>query len=218
MTTTPDLTPQVTALLQDAAEWRLLGRLLECPSPAWIDDLDLLGRQVSDESLADLAREARREASEGLYHSIFGPGGPAPPREATYQRSLELGSLMADLTDHYDAFGYAPDTPEAPDHVAIEAGFVAYLRLKEAYAHAMGDDEAAGVTRRAASRFTSQHLATMAEPLAGLLAESGVDYLARASALLAARVGPPPSSKQLPVIQPDAFSEDDDGEMACDLP
>ena len=207
----------VRDLVRDAAEWRLMGRLFECPSNVWHADLASLARELDDASLRAAAKQARTEATEGLFHSVFGPGGPAPPREVSYHDSLELGTLMSALTSCYDAFGYAPATIETPDHVAVEVGFVAYLRLKEAYALTTGDQERAAMTRRAAARFTTDHLSMMAEPLAALLAGSGIEYLAHASVLLAARVGPKPKSKRLPVLQADPLDDESGSEFACDV-
>jgi nitrate reductase assembly molybdenum cofactor insertion protein NarJ len=212
-----DLDPRFAGLLRDAADWRVLGRLFERPSPEWLDDLDRLGAEVGDEALAATVRAAREGAAEGRYHSTFGPGGPAPPREASYHLSLELGNLMSELTTIYDAFGYTPPGDEPPDHVAIETGFIAYLRLKEAYALSSGEEETAQIARRAAVAFTTDHLAMFAQPLAALLAESDIEYLVQASAQLAARVGPKPSSRQLPVIQPDAFDKEEGVEFSCEL-
>lgn len=217
MIATRGLDTRMATLLQEAAEWRLLGRLLECPSSAWKEDLDTLSRELDAEPLKAAALGARSEATEGLYHSVFGPGGPAPPREVSYHASVELGSLMSEIERDYAAFAYQPETHEPPDHIAVETGFVAYLRLKEAYAYATGDDEAAQITRRAAMRFAAEHLARMAEPLATLLSNSGVDYLAQTLALIASRVGPKPSTNQLPVVQPDAFGDGGEGEFTCDV-
>ena len=104
-----------------------------------------------------------------------------------------------------------------PDHVAVEVGFVAYLRLKEAYALTTGDQELAAMTRRAAARFVTEHLSMMAEALATLLAGSGIEYLAHASTLLAARVGPKPKFKLLPVLQPDPMDDESGSEFPCDV-
>jgi nitrate reductase assembly molybdenum cofactor insertion protein NarJ len=210
------LDDRVTSLLQEAAEWRLIGRLFECPSPEWRDDVARLGREVSAGPLRETARLAEA-AREGPYHTMFGPGGPAPPREASYHASVELGSLMSAIEGDYDAFGYHAGIDEPADHVAVEAGFIAYLRFKEAYARASGDLEAAGVTERVSARFLVEHLAVIAHPLASLLADSEVDYLARASALLASRAGPKPATRQLPVIQPGGTEEDSGSEFACDV-
>jgi nitrate reductase assembly molybdenum cofactor insertion protein NarJ len=199
-------------LLREAAWWRLLGRLLECPNDEWRRDVAALAAEVDDEGLRGAADAALATATEGQYHSVFGPGGPAPPREVSYHDSLELGSLMSTLAGYYDAFGYHPATREAPDHVAVEAGFIAYLRFKEAYARAAGDEEHASLTADAADRYLADHLAMIAAPLAAALADSEMDYLVRASGLLAERAGKPPVRTRLRVIQE---SDEDDGEFGC---
>jgi nitrate reductase assembly molybdenum cofactor insertion protein NarJ len=191
---------RVTDLLREAAWWRLIGRLFECPDDAWRADVALLAREQEDVDLADAARSAVADADEGLYHSVFGPGGPAPPREVSYHDTLELGSLMSRLAAYYEAFAYRPLTGETPDHVSVEAGFVAYLRVKEAYALMAGDAEHATITADAASRFVADHLAAVAAPLARLLADAQPGYLATASRLLAARTGPPRGPRRLPVL------------------
>jgi nitrate reductase assembly molybdenum cofactor insertion protein NarJ len=208
---------QTRTLLQDAAEWRLLARLFECPSPEWHDDVDALARELHAEPLRDVARKARAQGTEGAYHSIFGPGGPAPPREASYHRSIELGSLLSEVVGQYEAFGYHPETNEPPDHIAVEAGFVAYLRLKEAYVRASGDAAAALAIREAAARFAADHVGVVAHPLAASLAESDIGYLADAAALLAARIEATPVATLLPVVQPSPFGDEDEGQFACDI-
>jgi nitrate reductase assembly molybdenum cofactor insertion protein NarJ len=207
------LDPRVRSLLHDAARWMLLGRLFECPGERW-RDLAAMAAEVGDADLASAVHAARDEATEGGYHSVFGPGGPAPPREASYCESIELGSLMSELAAYYDAFGYHPVAREAPDHVAVEVGFLAYLRLKEAHALAVGDADRAGITAETAERFRAAHLAVLATPLAALLAESEIGYLAQASAQLAARVGPPPRRTFLPVI-PHGDADADGSEFPC---
>ena len=211
--------PRTHALLRQAAEWRLIGLLFECPAATWRDDIVALARDVDDPLLASAVAHALEEASEGLYHSTFGPGGPAPPREVSYVTAIQLGSLLSELATFYDAFAYKPVTREALDHVSVEAGFIGYLRLKQAYAVTRGDEEQAAVTAEAAATFTGEHLAMLAEPLAATLGASGLDYLAEAARALATRVGPPHSAvaphrgRLLPVIQP---LPDDEDEIACE--
>lgn len=210
--------PRTHALLRQAAEWRLIGLLFECPADAWRDDIVALARDIDDPLLGSAAAHALEEADEGLYHSTFGPGGPAPPREVTYVTAIQLGSLLSELRAFYDAFAYRPAAREAPDHVSVEAGFIGYLLLKQAYAVARGDEEQASVAAEAATTFMREHLAMLAEPLAATLDASGLEYLAEAARALATRAGPPPSAmaahggRLLPVIQP---IEDDD-EIACE--
>ena len=159
------------------------------------------------------------EAGEGVYHSTFGPGGPAPPREVTYVKAVQRGYLLSELTAFYDAFAYRPVTRESLDHVSVEAGFVGYLLLKQSCAITRGDEEQAAVTAEAAATFMRKHRSALADPLAATLDASGVAYLAEAARALAARVGPPPSAtasppagRLLPIIQP---LEDED-EIACE--
>lgn len=216
MTTSLDdgttLNPGAVEVLHDAASWRLLGRLFECPSDAWRMDVTALARDVIDGALRAAAHVALEEGSEGLYHSIFGPGGPAPAREVSYHDSLELGSVMSSLTGCYGAFAYRPATIEPPDHVATEVGFMAYLRTKQAYALVAGDALHAAEVAEAAERFRRDHLAVVATRLASLMEEAPVTYLSMASRELAARVGPRPGPKLLPVIQPD---DEDDSTFDC---
>lgn len=207
-----DVDPAVRALLREAARWRLLGLLFECPNDRWRSDLTALTSEADDAELS-AAVKAAEAATEGQYHSVFGPGGPAPPREASHRQTIELGSLMSELTGYYSAFGYHPRIVEAPDHVAVEAGFVAYLRFKEAYAMAAGDTERALSASRAAERFLADHLAVSAGPLAVLLADSGIDYLVLASALVASRAGSRPGPIRLPVLN---AVTDEGNEFSCD--
>ncbi|MBL8187815.1 MAG: molecular chaperone TorD family protein [Acidobacteria bacterium] len=205
-----------TQLLREAAEWRLLGLLFECPSPSWREQIETLAVEVADADLKAAVEAARREASEGLYHSIFGPGGPAPGREISYRDWAQPGYLLSELTSYYEAFAYYPDQAaivEAPDHVSVETGFIAYLKLKEAYAEAIADDEHAAVTRDAAQQFIHEHLSAMTEPLAHSLKHSGVEYLALAGKALLARVGPKrdqSAKNNLPIL-----AVDEESEFAC---
>lgn len=206
--------PAILNLLLDAAWWRLLGRLFECPAPEWRADIAALANDVSDRELSDAVAAALEEATEGQYHSVFGPGGPAPPREVSYHDTLELGSVMSSIADFYHAFGYRPAVVESPDHVAVETGFLSYLYFKQAFALADGEPERAAVTADAIEAFRRDHLATLAERLAALLAEAPLTYLQVASRLLAARVGPRPGPKRLPVIN--QLIDDEGSEFACE--
>lgn len=176
-------------LLIEAAEWRLLGLLFECPSEDWRRQVRMLAAETPPGLLRDAAEAALEEATEGRFHSTFGPGGPAPAREVACTRSVELGGLMAELAAYYEAFGYQPATTEPPDHVSVEAGFMGYLRLKEAYALACEDAERAAVAAEAAERFLSEHIRLWAALLAAALRSSGVRYLELAAKELVRRAG-----------------------------
>ena len=204
------LDARVAPLLREAASWRLLARLFECPAEEWMADIRQLASEVDDEEIRAAAAAVEDADTEGQYHSIFGPGGPAPPREASYRETLELGSLMSEIAGYYDAFGYRTAGVEPPDHLATEIGFVGYLKLKEAYALANHETEHAERAAKAATHFRADHLAYIAEPIARLLEDSHLRYLALAARALASRVGSRPRSSRLPMASPPAAGSSDD--------
>jgi nitrate reductase assembly molybdenum cofactor insertion protein NarJ len=171
-----------------------------------------LASEVADEQLQAAAEAALAEASEGLYHTTFGPGGPAAVRQVSYLHSTLSGQFLADLRGMYEAFAYQATSEEPPDHVAVQADFVGYLRLKEAFAQTRGEEEHAAVTADAVQRILDEHLSIIAEPLSRSLAASGISYLAGAAAALLQRVGPPrhttPQTEDaFPVVAPGGLPE-----------
>ena len=112
-------------------------------------------------------------------------------------------------------------TEEPPDHVSVEAGFVGWLLLKEAYARAAELPDAAALTAEARARFQKAHVARLAASLAESLEPWGVGYLTLAAAALSARAGEPEAtpSLDLPPASPCAegctfAGEEEDGEEA----
>ena len=177
-------------LLRDAAEWRLISLLFECPGKDWQSQVTALAGEVADPALKAAAAAIGEDGTPSLYQTTFGPGGPAAPREVSHRETLMPGQMLGELGAFYDAFAYQPAIPEPPDHIAVMTGFIAYLRLKEAYAVERDDTEPAAVVADAARKFIEEHLNTIAEPLAKTLAHSGIAYLAQAAAALLQRVGP----------------------------
>ncbi len=177
--------PQTPALLAEAAAWRLLGLLFEPPSAAWPHEVAALAAEVQDAELREASAAAVSQASEELYHTLFGPGGPVSLREISHRPTVDAGQFLAELADGYAAFGYRPARAEPPDHLAVEAGFVAYLRLKEAFAREQGLAAQAALAARCAQQFVAEHLAVLAKPLVALLAQTGISYLGQAAAVLA---------------------------------
>jgi hypothetical protein len=110
------------------------------------------------------------------------------------------GQLLADLRVRYDAFGFRPAAEDTIDHVAVETGLVAYLRLKEAYARAEGDLERAVIAAEAVEAFIADHLREVGEPMAARLDGVAEPYLARAARLLADRVGRPADAAPSKVV------------------
>ena len=210
-TASPTLDSRQHNLLEQAAEWRLVSLLFECPTKNWKEQVAAISLEISDQELRAAAECAQSEASEALYHSIFGPGGPAPSREVSYRESVQLGYLISELEAFYQAFSFSPATPEVLDHVSVEAGFMGYMKLKEAYALAGSDLENASVTAQAAQRFLEDHVSVIAQPLTATLQTLGVRYLSLAGEGLLRRVGPPRKRSQqqesglLPILDESLF-------------
>jgi len=176
-----------TKRIAEAAEWRLIGLLLERPRYDWHDEVAALSREVRNVALRDAAAAAGA-ATEGDYLRLLGPGGAVSPREVTYQPFADPGQVLASLATVYDAFAFRPRVEEPIDHVAVEVAFVGYLLLKEAFALAGGDSEAAALTAAARRGIVEAHLVTFATTFAERLAPLGPTYLLRCSQLLAARL------------------------------
>lgn len=204
---------RIDKLLEEASEWRLLSLLFECPNEDWKNEVTDLGSQVRDSDLRKAARRAVRDGTEGKYHSIFGPGGPAPAREVSYRSWVQPGYLLSELRSYYEAFRFEPKTKETPDHVSVETDFLAYLKLKEAFAISVSEPENSRITSDAANKFKQDHLAKVAAPLADSLKSSGEEYLSLAASLLLKRTGPdkdPSIRTFLPVM-----NETDEDNFEC---
>lgn len=184
-----ELDAAARALLADAAQWRLIGLLFERPRPMWWGEVARLGGDVEDAGLR-AAAAAAHDANEGEYLDVLGPGALSA-REVTHVPVIEPGRRLAELGAFYQAFAYQPVTEEPLDHLSVEAGFFAYLRFKQAYALASGDDEHAQVTGEAADAFLAEHLAPCAAGVAHPLLECAVEHLRLVAQVVAARVGPP---------------------------
>jgi nitrate reductase assembly molybdenum cofactor insertion protein NarJ len=158
-------------LLSEAAAWRLVSLLLERPRAQWHREIEQLSSEANDKQLSSCAREAK-PATEELYHRWFGPGGTVSPREVSYCGFEDPGRLMAELNSFYHAFSYLPRREEPIDHISVEAGFVGYLFLKEAYAKQQGNSAAADITKSARKRFMNEHVSRCAEGIVDRLKDS----------------------------------------------
>lgn len=167
-----DSEKRLSAVLAAAAEWRLIGLLLERPIPERSGEVDRLIGEVRDLG-AQAAAEIASGISEGEYLHWIGPGGAVSPREVAYRPMEDPGWILADLARFYEAFAFRPRAEDPGDHLAVECGFVAYLHLKEAYALAAGDREALETTIAARDRFIESHLSTLASAFAERLRELG---------------------------------------------
>lgn len=173
MKTTSD--SKTEELVAQAAAWRVASLLLERPRPEWQREIVKLCSEVTDRKLSACAKGAD-QGTEEVYHRLFGPGATVSPREVSYCGLEDPGRLMAELTSFYDAFSFQPRREEPIDHISVEAGFVGYLFLKEAYAEMRGDSESAEITKNARERFTDEHVGRCALGMIQRLSE-GPPYL-----------------------------------------
>ncbi len=192
MSTTNIIDARTSELLREAQDWRLLGLLFERPRNDWWQEIAELAETTRDESLR-AAAAATLGAGQGAYLALLGPGGVLSSREAGYRRTSDPGQVLFEIQSSYEAFAYTPLAEDPPDHIAVETGFIAWLRLKEAYALTNGDTEAATTTADAANLFQKRHLAAMAEPLAVRLEILKPCHLLFAARALLTRVGPRPN-------------------------
>lgn len=158
-------------LVAEAAAWRLAALLLERPRPGWQEEIRRLAAEVRDSQLASCAKNARR-ASEEKYHRIFGPAGAVSPREVSYAGFEDPGRVFAQLSAYYRAFAFEPRREEPLDHLSVEAAFVGYLLLKEAYCLMREDSESAAIATDARRRFVDEHLQRLAAGVSERLGEA----------------------------------------------
>ena len=200
-------------LTVDAARWHLLGLLFERPRPEWRAELRSLATMIDHPDL-ERAVELAATAGEGDYLATLGTGGSVSPREVAYRPMADPGKVLADLAARYEAFGYRPRSEDPPDHLAIEAGFVGYLTLKEAYAEASGNRARAELCREARAAFLADHLGTLARGLARRLPDALLPHAAIAAGELTRRCPPGGGDEHLPVVG-SAASADDEA-LGCD--
>lgn len=207
------LSPAITGLLLEAAEWRLLGLAFEYPSAEWRANLEALLPSLHAAALRGIAEAALEHNSAGLHLALFGPSGNVPVREVAWLGGVQFGYLMAELSSCYEAFGFTPGNQEAADHLSVQAGFVSYLKMKQAFALAEGDEERAAVTADAVRNFLHEHIAVQAEPVSNRLNEFAPPFLIEAGRLLLTHAGP--SAKSAYPLGGECTGEDADGDFSC---
>jgi nitrate reductase assembly molybdenum cofactor insertion protein NarJ len=207
--------PRIQELLSEAAAWRLLGLLFERPREGWRQEVESLRRELRDAEISAAVEAAQKEATEGLYLAVLGPGGLASPREVAYRGMGDPGQILSDILAFHQAFAFCPETEDPPDHVAVEAGFLGYLCLKQAYAWIRGNAEETEIAAQAATRFRQEHLSALAWPLADRLEKTGVQYLSLAARAIARRTGPRPATH--PAGESPLLLCDSDCPHECDL-
>lgn len=189
------LEPRAAELLAEASDWRLIGLLLERPREDWWKQVAELAAASADAVLRE-AGELAREANELTYIGLLGPGGPVSPRESGYRRTGDPARTLSEIRAFHAAFFFEPEREDPVDHVSVLCAFVGWMRLKEAFAVANDDREAAEVTRAAADRFVREHLAPCGEPMVERLDAFESGHLVLAARALAARTGPRPKDAE----------------------
>lgn len=179
-------------LLQSVAEWRLISLLFMRPEPGWKGEISAIASEVKDPRLKAAAAAGCLEGERARYDTLFFPGGKARPRWISHCRALTPGQALSEITWLYDAFAYCPNIQEAPDHVAVMAGFIAYLKLKEA----LGDARQAETAARCSRLFTQNYLKDLAQALVRDLEASGMTYLVAAAEALLQRAAPGEAKKR----------------------
>lgn len=205
---------QVTALLSEAAEWRLLGLLFEYPTEQWRANVTAVIDAVADPELRAIGEAALAQWTDGLHFALFGPAGTVPVREVTYQGGVQLGYLMSELSAYYEAFGYQPRVEEAADHLAVQLGFLSFLKLKQASALSAGQPDQSIIAADAATEFLKTHLALQAEPVLHRLEEFAPGFLIEAGRRILAHSGPAPRS-EFPLGSIIGDQGDEDEMMCC---
>ncbi len=197
--------PAVRRALERAACWRLLGAAFAYPTAprlaAVAADAPRValgdhppGVRQALEALAAAACAADPAAVAGEYVFLFDRQVPCPPYEAAWgdgPRPVDRPALLADVAGFYRAFGLEPAGAQADteDHVVAEAEFMSALAVKEAWALAQDEAEAAAITRDAQRAFLTDHLGRWAGAFARALgAATPLAYYTAAAALLAAWV------------------------------
>jgi TorA maturation chaperone TorD len=148
--------------LSAAAGWRWCSLLFQSPTAASQAELQALAEELPEEF-----RQVARELSvmpfdewETEFHRVLGPGG-IPACESSYDDNALAGRgpLLAEIAAFYEAFAYRPEmeTPETPDHLSVELGFLSYLALKVAYALHEEKPQERQVAEEAYWRFLEAH-------------------------------------------------------------
>jgi len=149
--------------LETAATWQFASLLFQTPSARSLRDLHGLAREVAPavRPLAGRLTEVALDAWDAEYHRVLGPGG-VPACESSYDDNALAGRgpLLSRVAGFYDAFAYRPDdeSPEVPDHVSIELGFLGYLALKAAFAMDRNERGRLAIVHEAYDRFLGEHL------------------------------------------------------------
>jgi nitrate reductase assembly molybdenum cofactor insertion protein NarJ len=180
MAMTTDHFATATATLKEtlarASAWMFASLALQPPTAESRAILEALIPSLPSSLQTAAARIAafRLDDWEPEYFSVLGPAG-CPACESSYERAAQAsrGPMLADISGCYQAFAYAPDVREVPDHASVEAGFLGYLAMKIAFAEHAGQEDAAEIAREAYAAFQRDHVGRWFDDFRDALAETG---------------------------------------------
>jgi TorA maturation chaperone TorD len=162
-----------------AVLYRLCATALGYPAPGHLAEVTRLARAAQGAqgppvsrlaALASAAASAHESQVGAEYVLLFDGAARCAPYEGAYGPPQMTGKAaqLADIAGFYRAFGLESTgvQSDVEDHIAAELEFMSALALKEAWAVAEGDAEAAEITRRAGVAFLTDHLGRWAEAFA----------------------------------------------------
>jgi hypothetical protein len=195
------VTPEVRGILNNAAEWRLIAMLLERPRLHTLPQIGCIAKEILAADLKEIVVLAMN-ATEECYLQYFGPGGLLSPREVAYIGWGDPGKMMSEIGLLYESFSFAPRSEDPSDHIAVEANFISYLYIKEAYALLNQEDENAETAKAVRKKFIEEHFGILLYGLARKLNGSEPVYISKTLTAASTRIEPyavqPVPSVELP--------------------
>ncbi len=187
---------------------KLRQNLREAVDELGVDASTLLERLASNQ-------DTTKAALEQEHMRVFGPtiGQDHAPYSTEYDPNGKFRKEheLADIAGYYRAWGLAidEDLHERMDHFGVEADYLAFLSLKEAFALIEGEPDRATEVRKTADKFAKRYIAAAAREFADRLERADEDGLFTAVAvflveLLRAQGVPArgqPRIGSLPVVQ-----------------
>jgi len=180
----------VLTWLQRASTWRFFSLYFRLPTEETEAELAALAPEVSAElrELAEMRQQLTLAEREQEFHRVLGAGGiPACASSYDDNALAGRGPMLADIAGFYQAFAYRPEPlpAEVPDHIAVEADFIAFLAVKIAFALHESQEEKALVARQASDKFLTEHVREWVGRFHAALERAASPAYLRAARLLA---------------------------------
>ena len=183
------VTPEVRDILNNAAEWRLIALLLERPRLHTVPQIGCIAKEIPAADLKEIV-ELALNATEECYLQYFGPGGLLSPREVAYIGWGDPGKMMSEIGLLYESFSFAPRSEDPSDHIAVEANFISYLYIKEAYALLNEEEEKVDTAKAVRQKFIEEHFGVLLYGLTRKLNGSEPVYISKTLTAASTRIQP----------------------------